>query len=537
MVDVTEFGTNGVDANALADAIFGNGVNVLSASYSGDNRSAGIYEDGDANSPGVTPSDTGVILSTGQVSQFYNNSGSNPNIRANTTTNTTGQNNEAGFNALAGASTFDAAYMDFTIEPAGDVLKMQFVFSSEEYPEFSNSIYNDVVGVWLDGTPVPLAIGDGTTSVGNVNQVDNINLFNDNTGDSFFTEMDGFTVTLSLTIPVTAGNTYDLRIGIADVGDSSYDSNLLIAGDSLQTELIAVDDTIRLDANTSKTFDPTTNDTTATAGSISITHINGIEVVANQVVPLANGQSVQLNPDGTLTIIADSDEEIAPFSYTITDGTNTDTAFVNVSTIPCFVAGTRIMTPKGERLVETLCPGDLVLTLDNGAQPLRWVGQRRVAAKGVQAPIRIAPHTFGVHRRLMVSPQHRIVIRDPAAELFFGDQEVLVAAKHLVNGGSVQVREGGSVDYVHLLFDAHQVVISDGLPSESFLPGPQASELFDDDTLDEIGVVLPWIDPRSGAGYSQAARRILKSHEAMVLMSARQTQPMPATWPTLSEAA
>jgi len=66
----------GVDASDMADAIFGDGVQVVSASYTGDRDSAGIYSNGDSVAPGVAPSDTGVILSTGEVEDFTNSSGS-----------------------------------------------------------------------------------------------------------------------------------------------------------------------------------------------------------------------------------------------------------------------------------------------------------------------------------------------------------------------------------------------------------------------------------------------------------------------------
>ncbi|KMW60634.1 iron-regulated protein frpC [Candidatus Rhodobacter oscarellae] len=508
----------GASATAMAQEIFGNGVTVVGASYTGDNRASGIYTQGDSQAPGVTPSDTGVILSTGQARGF-DTDGIDPNDVGNFTSGSSGPNNNAQFNALAGTNTYDAAWLDIDFIPTGDTLTMQFVFASEEYPEFSNTIYNDAVGVWVNGSPADLSVGDGSTSVGNVNQVDNINLYNDNTGDAFQTEMDGFTVTLTLTMTVIPGVVNSIRIGIADVGDNNYDSNLLIAGDSLQTVLIANDDDIRLDAGTSKTLDVLGNDVSSTGATLTITHINGVAVVANQTVVLPNGQSITLNSDGTFTVLADAQQEIAPFTYTVTDGTNTDTAFVTVSTIPCFVAGTMILTPEGERPVEALQAGDLVMTQDNGPQVLRWVGGRNDYAQYDHAPIRIAAHTFGLHRTLLVSPQHRILIRDPLSELMFGDGEVLVAAKHLVNGRTVTRQFGGQVHYVHLLFDEHQVVFSEGLPSESFLPGPQTTGSFEADLQAEIAELFPALDPKTGAGYGPAARRTLKEYEAKVLFA------------------
>ncbi len=70
---------------------------------------------------------------------------------------------------------------------------LQFVFSSDEYPEYTNSIYNDMVGVWINGTHVPLSVANSGTAINSVNDQNNVNLYNDNTSDQFNTEMDGFT--------------------------------------------------------------------------------------------------------------------------------------------------------------------------------------------------------------------------------------------------------------------------------------------------------------------------------------------------------
>ena len=516
------YNTN-ASATQMAEAIFGDGVTVVGASYSGSGYSSAIYSNGDSLAPGATPADTGVILSTGAASSFTNSNGSS-NQSNSTSTNTGGQNGNAGFNTIAGASTYDASYLDVNFIPTGDTMTMQFVFSSEEYPEYSGSVYNDIVGVWIDGQHVPLSVASGSpTSVGAVNQTDNVNLYVDNTSDDYNTEMDGFTVTMTLTIPVTSGEVNSIRIGIADVSDSSYDSNLLIAGNSVQTTLIAEDDTISIYANGTQNLDVLTNDQNATSGTLEITHINGTAVVAGDSVTLATGQTITLNADGTFAIEADSDEETVSFTYGIqsVDGAGNqiqnDTGFVTVETIPCFVAGTLIQTQDGEKPVETLKPGDLIDTLDDGPQPLRWIGRRTVPAIGALAPIRIARGTYGAHRTLLVSPQHRVLVRDIMTNLFFGEDEVLVKAIDLVNGTSIRQVEGGEVEYVHLLFDRHQVIWSDGLATESFLPGPQTTQLFEQDIVDEICALFPELDRTSGAGYSPAARRTLRGYEAQVL--------------------
>jgi hypothetical protein len=517
-----------IDRNAsaieMAEEIFGEGVQVVGATYTGDWRSSGIYSGGDTTAPGVTPSDTGVMLSTGSLSGFTNGSG-NANQDSNQTTGSRGPNGVDDFDDLAGTRTYDASYLDMDVIPDGDTITLQFTFASEEYPEYAGSIYNDIVGVWVNGEYVELPIG-GNTSVGNVNDASNENLYVSNTGSQYNTEMDGFTVTMTVKIPVNDGEVNSIRIGIADVSDASYDSTLIIAGGSGQTQLIAGDDTVTIYPNGNVDIDVTANDIGPGNSAIVVTHINGIAVQPGDSVTLTTGQVITLNLDGTLNVAGDGDVEDVNFTYTVSTGGGnsqiTDTGYVTINSIPCFVAGTLIATPHGDKRVEALEPGDMVLTHDNGPQPLRWIGRRTVPAVDSFAPIRISADTFGRHGELLLSPQHRVLIRDALAELLFGETEVLVAAKDLVNDRSVRRVEGGDVEYVHLLFDQHEVVFSEGLATESFLPGPQTTRSFEADLVREICTLFPEIDPDTGLGYSPAARRTLKAHEARVLMASGQ---------------
>lgn len=531
MVAASELSINtNASAINMANTIFGDGVTVVDASYSGDNGSSGTYSGGDTTSPGVTPADSGVMLSTGYLSDFTNSSskgwggwggwggGSNQaNQATNTSGNTHGINHDAGFDAMAGTGTYDASILDVDLIPDSDTISLQFVFSSEEYPEYVGTIFNDMVGVWVNGSPVDVEVGN--TSISNINGASNENLYIDNTSSQYNTEMDGFTVTMTVKLHVTPDELNSIRIGIADVGDSAYDSTLLIAADSGQTDLIAHDDVIDVQPGGTKTLDVLANDSSSTGSTITITQINGVDVVVGDSVTLGTGQTVTLNADGTFTIVADADEESVNFTYGVTDGNGvTDTAYVTLNSVPCFVAGTLIATQKGEKPVEDLVLGDLVLTNDHGPQPVRWIGRRRVAAKDKLAPIRIRANTFGRHRTLLVSPLHRVLIRDGLAELLFGERDVLVAAKDLVNDFSVRPVIGGEVEYVHILFDNHEIVFSEGLATESFLPGPQVTDSFEQDVIDEICTIFPELDPATGTGYSPSARRTLKGFEARLLL-------------------
>lgn len=510
----------GASALDMALAIFGDGTVVVDATYTGAALSSAIYSGGDTIAENATPSDTGVILSTGNA-QNYTQSNGDPNRSASTSTNTSGPNNDPQLNAAAGVSTFDASILEVDFIPTGNVMTLQFQFSSEEYPEFTGSQYNDIFSISINGQAVASPVFN-VTQVNEINENSNPNLFQDNTGDDFNTEMDGLTVTLSVTMPVNTGVENTLRIGIADVGDSSYDSNILIAGNSAQTVLIARDDAITHFEGQTVTLDALAND--GTGGVMDITHVNGKEIQPNGTVQLNSGHIVTLLPNGDLQIQPPSTQtgltgpEEMSFSYTVEDANGvTDTAFVVVTAVPCFARGTMIRTPDGERPIEVLVPGDLIETRDHGPQPLRWVGSRSVAATGQFAPVVIEAGTFGFHRRLVISPQHRVLLTHWMAELMFGEDEVLVAAKDLVNECSIWIREGGAVEYFHLLFDTHQIVWSEGLETESFLPGPCVMGEFDDPVRNEVLTLFPDIDPESFEGYGPPARPALKAFEARAL--------------------
>lgn len=512
----------GASALLMANTIFGPGVTVTDASYSGWSQSSGIYTNGDAVAGSLTPSDTGVILSTGRASHITQSNG-DPNRSASTSTNTSGQNNNADFNAAAGANTYDASYLDIDFIPTTDFITMQFTFASEEYPEYSGSIYNDIFGVWVNGQLVTSPVVN-VTQINSVNQDENETLFNNNTNDDYNTEMDGFTVTLTLVMPVNAGVENNIQIGIADVGDSSYDSAVLIAADSIQGEFIAQDDVHTYYEGFVTAIDVLANDPTS-GGVAFITHVNGIEVNPNDTVTLSSGHEITLLPNGELQVVAPASQtnltepETINFTYTADDGTGiTDTAFVTITAIPCFVRGTMILTDRGEKPVEELRAGDLIETRDNGLQPIRWIGSRTVPADGRFAPVAIEAGTFGMHRRLVVSPQHRVLLTHWMAELMFGEEEVLVAAKDLVNDCSVRVLSGGEVDYFHVLFDQHQLIFSEGLATESFLPGPTVLNDLDEAVRDEVLTLFPEIDPDTKQGYGPAARMPLRAYEARAML-------------------
>ncbi|MDA5092757.1 Hint domain-containing protein [Aliiroseovarius sp. KMU-50] len=331
------------------------------------------------------------------------------------------------------------------------------------------------------------------------------------------------TLTLRVDLEVPVGELTSIRIAASDTVSSFAisDSAAASAAPGNSQAIVAEDDTVDMVADGTATVDVLANDTGNSQATLVITHIDGQPVTAGSTITLSTGEEVTLNPDGTLTIVGDGDIDGVAFSYTVGNGTGngvTDTALVTLNSIPCFVAGTLIELGDGRQMpIETLVPGDMILTHDNGAQPLRWIGRRKVPAIGKFAPIHIAANTFGRHGKLVLSPQHRVLIRDALADLLFAEPEVLVAAKDLVNDRSVRRIEGGEVEYVHILFDEHQMVYSQGLATESFLPGPQVTDSLDLEVVNEICEIFPDLDPKTGEGYSPAARRTLRSYEAQLL--------------------
>lgn len=196
---------------------------------------------------------------------------------------------------------------------------------------------------------------------------------------------------------------------------------------------------------------------------------------------------------------------------------NANFHFSIVDTPPCFVRGTRILTPHGEVRVEDLTEGDLVVTADNGALPVRWIGSSRTQASGQFAPVRIRKGALGNNRDLLVSPQHRMLLSGWRCELLFGESEVLVPAKHLVNDHSIRPEPfPGTVDYFHILLDGHQIIYAEGCPTESFDPQSPLLPRDADATRQETLALVP--DLRGPAdGFSCEARLTLKSFEAQLI--------------------
>jgi Hint domain len=203
--------------------------------------------------------------------------------------------------------------------------------------------------------------------------------------------------------------------------------------------------------------------------------------------------------------------------------------FSNIETIiSCFTPGTRIHTQQGQRPIEMLKAGDMVMTRDHGLQPIRWIGSKQLDRAalaydpGLQ-PVLIRRGSLGPNspnRDMRVSRQHRMLICNQRAELLFGNGEVLVRALHLLNLPGIRAETVTKVTYVHLMFDRHEVILADGAWSESFQPGDRTLSGMDDDQRSELFAIFPELQDGAPVPVFDAARTTLKRHEAQVLTAA-----------------
>lgn len=224
----------------------------------------------------------------------------------------------------------------------------------------------------------------------------------------------------------------------------------------------------------------------------------------NGPLKIPTNEDIDLNGDGII-----SPDEVADGSFS---------SDLNLLATICYSKGTLIETPDGPRFIETLKIGDLVTTLDNGPQPIRWIAGRPTSGLGANAPVHIARGALGNIRDLTVSQNHRMVLRGSIPELHFGRNEVLIAAKHLVNKTTITLRPCDSITYYHFLCDDHEIVFAEGCPSESLFPATQTFNILDSDERDEIFALMPHLAVRRSS--APLSRYALRDFEAKAILSA-----------------
>ena len=257
--------------------------------------------------------------------------------------------------------------------------------------------------------------------------------------------------------------------------------------DAYDSDNNGANETFRIDGGSDQTIEGTVeynatityNDgTTATITAIVFQDLGGNLYLAPETSLNSDQTALQAKPIRSLTLdsVADNNVNLGGNRYN--------------GTYPvCFTSGTAIRTPCGDILIDELRVGDLVCTMDNGPQAIRWISRRHIDQPQLLAtptlrPILIRKGLLGTKRDLLVSPQHGML---------FG-RDNLVRAKHLAETpeSGVRIAHGKrTVTYVHLMFDAHQVIFAEGAPSESFYPGPMAQRAIPDAARAELKALFP----------------------------------------------
>lgn len=219
---------------------------------------------------------------------------------------------------------------------------------------------------------------------------------------------------------------------------------------------------------------------------------------------------LMMAPDGSeceILVLVETDDEggvdqvyfltLSPLEpdteYTLV-GADRDSAAERFAQMACvsFSRGTRITLASGEmRAIEQIQIGDRILTRDAGPQEVRWIGQSTVRAVGYFAPILIKAGALNNEQDLVVSPDHRLFVYQRTDRIGVGQSEILVRARHLVNGDTVIRQDGGFVDYFQILFDRHHIIYAEGISAESMLIDGRTRSALPQDVIQEMSSSLP----------------------------------------------
>lgn len=229
-------------------------------------------------------------------------------------------------------------------------------------------------------------------------------------------------------------------------------------------------------------------------GTISL---SGIKTNNGPLEPLELFNGMTVNTAAIAAAWNDTGSNTVVLDQIITGPTNAAGDF----DVLCFASGTIIETAAGPKTVDDLQNGDLVLTYDGDYQPVRWIGsshlsKEQLASKPRLKPILIRADALGAgfpKQDLIVSPQHRVLVSSVIAKRMFDCSDVLIPANKLLPLPGVEVAEDSDdgIRYFHMLFDDHEIVWSNGTPTESLFPGPIALDTIPPDAKREILDLFP----------------------------------------------
>lgn len=315
----------------------------------------------------------------------------------------------------------------------------------------------------------------------------------------------------------TVGSPLKDQVKSLVVDDADDDTNINSDNDNFaSSEAITVD-------GVSKTLD------SGVVYNATLTYTDGTTATITAVVMQMTDGSLYLAPELSQNADFTAMEAKAIRSLTLdsvaANPTNVAANRQQTDFVACFVRGTRIHTPSGPCNVEELRAGDLVLTVDNGVQTLRWIGHRLIGVAEqmldpTRRPVRIDPETLGPglpHRTLWLSQLHAVAICSSIAKRMTGHSELLVRANRLCGApGITREPQLRPVAYFHLQFDRHELVLAEGVPAESLYSDTSAAFRFEGEPQtrpDAGGYVRPILQ---GAKATRLVARHCKNSRAFL---------------------
>ena len=231
-------------SSLVQDVLLGGGVTVSNITFNGQSANSSNTQAASFNSANANVGlSSGILLATGDATVAMG-----PNNNSGAYLGGATGYSDADLAGLAGVDVFDAAVLEFDFVPAGGSISFDFVFASEEYIEYVGAGFNDVFGFFLSGpgisgpyanNAVNIALVPGTSTpvaIDNVNPMSNASYYTDN-GDGFsfpfssdpaYIQYDGFTTSLTASHAVQCGQTYHIKLAVADAGDEILDSGVFL---------------------------------------------------------------------------------------------------------------------------------------------------------------------------------------------------------------------------------------------------------------------------------------------------------------------
>jgi hypothetical protein len=312
----------------------------------------------------------------------------------------------------------------------------------------------------------------------------------------------------------SAGNPLFNRIVEFSPGSTGFGGGNSTAYDT-DNNAVGGGETFRINGGPNQTFDASvvynstityTDGTTASITAVIFQDTNGNVYLAPEFTANADQVALEAKPIQSISLGSLTQN---PFQST---GLTANRQAGNFAV--CFTRGTRLLTPRGYVAINELRPGDLLTTVDNGSRPVEWIGSTQMATGDAldaqkMRPIRLRQGHHGLTRDILVSPQHCVAVGDS-----------FVRARHLaeIPGAGARVACGVSqVEYFHVLCARHEVLIAEGMHTESFYPGPQAIRALGSRAFAELARIIPGLsdgdDSAASAAIGPTARPILRRRD------------------------